>query len=272
MQLTFSLQSVAIAAPGLDSWEQAQTVLCGQKTYQNTESKLPMATILSSRERRRASRTVNLALAVATAAQQTSKIAADQLRNVFVSSNGDVDIFHYLCEELASTEPQISPTKFHQSLHNSVAGYWDIATHSHTASSSISAQDYGFVSGLLEAGLQVTLEQQPVLLVLYDLNPTTPMDVCNPVWQWMGIGLVITPQHQANALANIELCIEESTYPITSMNNIALEKFRQQNPAALGLPLLQALAKRNDTTVIFDYFIPQKMILHLSFGAQHATI
>lgn len=272
MQLSFSLQSVAIAAPGLDSWEQAQTVLCGQTPYQNTETIPPVANVLSPRERRRASRTVNLALAVATAAQQTSAIAADQLRKIFVSSNGDIDIFHYLCEELAVPEPQISPTKFHQSLHNSVAGYWDIVTHSHTASTSISAQDYGFVSGFLEAGLQAILEQQPVLLVFYDLNPTAPMDVCNPVWQWIGIGLVITPQPQANALANIKLCIEESPSAITSMNNITLEKFRQQNPAALGLPLLQALAKRNDTTVIFDYFTPQKMILHLSFGAQHATI
>ena len=272
MRLTFSLQSVAITAPGLDSWEQAKTVLCDPKACQNIESKIPVANILSPRERRRASRTVNLALAVATAAQQTSGIAADQLRNVFVSSNGDVDIFHYLCEELAATEPKISPTKFHQSLHNSVAGYWDIATHSHTASSSISAQEYGFVSGILEAGLQATLEQQPVLLVVYDLNPKAPMDICNPVWQWMGIGLVITPQAQTNALAKIELYVEENTYSTTPMTNATLEKFRQQNPAAIGLPLLQALTEHNDTTVVFDYFAPQKMLLNLSFGAQNAII
>ena len=40
---------------------------------------------------------------------------------------------HEICETLATAERQVSPTRFHNSVHNAPAGYWSIATQSRAA-------------------------------------------------------------------------------------------------------------------------------------------
>ena len=52
---------------------------------------------------------------------------------VFTSSSGDGDNVHEICETLAAADRQVSPTRFHNSVHNAPAGYWSIATRSRRA-------------------------------------------------------------------------------------------------------------------------------------------
>ena len=40
---------------------------------------------------------------------------------------GDGQNCHEICQALASAERQLSPTRFHNSVHNAAAGYWSIA-------------------------------------------------------------------------------------------------------------------------------------------------
>ena len=74
------------------------------------------------------------------------------------------DITHQICEALARPEREVSPTSFHNSVHNAPAGYWSIATGSRLASTSICAYDVSFAAGLLEAAAYATVEHQPVML------------------------------------------------------------------------------------------------------------
>ena len=57
------------------------------------------------------------------------------LPSVFTSAHGDLAVNDYMCATLATQPTAISPTRFHNSVHNAAAGYWTIATGCHAASS-----------------------------------------------------------------------------------------------------------------------------------------
>ena len=82
--------------------------------------------LLAPNERRRAGTVMRLALAVAGEAAGMAGLPAAAMRNVFASANGDGAVIHALLEELARPDPQLSPTQFHNSVHNAPAGYWSI--------------------------------------------------------------------------------------------------------------------------------------------------
>ena len=47
---------------------------------------------------------------------------------MFASTYGDLAITDYMCSTLAKAPMTLSPTRFHNSVHNAAAGYWSIAT------------------------------------------------------------------------------------------------------------------------------------------------
>ena len=53
---------------------------------------------------------------------------AATLATVFSASGADGHNCHALCEQLATDDRQLSPTRFHNSVHNAAAGYWSVAT------------------------------------------------------------------------------------------------------------------------------------------------
>ena len=122
------VDGVGILGPGLDNWAQAQAVLQGQAAYVQAPTVLPVPTILPPAERRRASRVIKVALAVGREAAQAEGQDPAQLPTVFASSGGDGHNCHSLCELLGSDDRQVSPTRFHNSVHNAASGYWAIAT------------------------------------------------------------------------------------------------------------------------------------------------
>ena len=75
-----------------------------------------------------------------------------------------------MCTTLATTPTAISPTRFHNSVHNAAAGYWTIGTGCRAASTALSAFDRSFAAGLLEAATQCAADGEAVLLVAFDVN------------------------------------------------------------------------------------------------------
>ncbi|OGT30365.1 MAG: hypothetical protein A3E87_01385 [Gammaproteobacteria bacterium RIFCSPHIGHO2_12_FULL_35_23] len=260
--LSCYLYAIEICTPGLLNWQQAQPILANSLPYKLTSDPIPEAKILSVKEKRRASATVNLSLHIATQLQQTMQIEANLLKPIFASSDGDSDIFNYLSTELAQPEPAISPTLFHQSLHNSAAGYWSIATRSHTPSLSISAGDYTFSNGLLTAMSEVVLTQIPTLYVAYNLISCAPLDKINPMLTWFGMGLGFSTKKMPQTLAKITLKLVAAKSE-TSLVNTSLEPLRKGNPIACSLPLLEQIAKRGLTDIYLDYLPPYSLKINL---------
>ncbi|MGJ4730775.1 beta-ketoacyl synthase chain length factor, partial [Luteimonas sp. SDU101] len=128
----------------------------------------PAPQLLAPNERRRAPPSVLVALEVALAACADAGLAADGLPSVFASTHGDLGITDYMCATLATAPGEVSPTKFHNSVHNAAAGYWTIGAGCMRTATAISAHRASFAQGLLEAMVQLATDAPAVLLVGYD--------------------------------------------------------------------------------------------------------
>jgi hypothetical protein len=128
----------------------------------------PAPSLLPPNERRRAPDTVLVALEAAQAACIDAGRDPANLPSVFVSTYGDLAITDHLCRTLATAPQELSPTRFHNSVHNAAAGYWTIGTGAMEPATAISAGPAGFAMGLLEALALRAAGAPAVLLVGYD--------------------------------------------------------------------------------------------------------
>jgi hypothetical protein len=112
---------------------------------------------------------------------------------VFATSNGDGVVVGALLETLASDAPQVSPTQFHNSVHNAAAGYWTIATGSRAPVTCLSGHDGSFAAGLLRATAEVCSTGGPVLLVVFDLPVPPPMMALRGTRFAFATALVLVP-------------------------------------------------------------------------------
>jgi len=233
------IESAGIVAPGLAGWAAAAPVLRGQAPYQSAELSNTPPELLPANERRRASASVRLAFVVAEDAVRGSGRVPAELATVFATSEADTVILHRLCTALAQQQRVLSPTDFHNSVHNAAAGYWSIATACKQPSASISAYDATFIAGLLETAALVH-DTGGALLVCYDIAPPGPLHAARPLAAPCAAALVVARERGPRTLARLE--IERSTDAESRMNDAALEQLRAGNPAGRALPLLRALA------------------------------
>jgi hypothetical protein len=234
------IESLGVAAPGLAGWAQARAVLLGEQAYVAQELETYQPNLLPANERRRATPAVRLAFRVAEEAVTASTILAEDLAGVFATAEADTSILHRICTALAEDSRAVSPTDFHNSVHNAAAGYWSIAANAKLPSVTLAAHDATFVAGLIEACGLVHGDGYKVLLVVYDLRPPEPLFETRPLTCSAGVAFVLTAERSEHSLARIE--IAAATSDETSMSNAALETLRLGNPATRTLPLLRLLA------------------------------
>lgn len=250
MKIEAYVAGIGVLGPGLDSWPTSRAVLAAERPYTPVPTVLPLPALLSATERRRTGRVVRLALAIAAEAVAHAGVEAAQLRSVFTSSTGDGQNCHELCEMLAEPAPEISPTRFANSVHNAAAGYWSIAAGAMQPSTVLCAFDGSFCAGLLEALVQAAVDAQPILLVSYDADYPPPMRAKRPVPDAFGAALVLTPRREPGSLARLEatLCNE----PADRLDE-PLDALRRSNPAARSVPLLRHLAIGRRARTVLEY-------------------
>jgi hypothetical protein len=209
MNLSAYLGGLGVLGPGLNNWPQTADVLLGRQPYLPAATVLPTPTMLPPAERRRTGRVVKLALAVALEA--TSRAGADpaQIASVFSSSGGDGHICHEICQALALSTREVSPTRFSNSVHNVAAGYWSIATGSMAESNVLCAFDASFAAGLLEGLSQATVDRRSVLMVAYDTEYPQPLHAKRPIPDALGVAMILTPERNAGSLARIEATLTD---------------------------------------------------------------
>jgi hypothetical protein len=249
--LTAYIEGIGLLGPGLIDWPSSQAVLGGQQPYQPQKTILPSPALLPAAERRRSGAIIKLTLATGLEAITAAGLDAASLPSVFSASGGDGENCHAICEMLASDDRQISPTRFHNSVHNAAAGYWSIATGAMATSSVLCAFDASFGAGLLEALTQVVVDDTHSVLLAYDTAYPEPLHSARPILDAFGIALVLAPQRSAQALAKISVSLTDAG--ADQFDDAALENLRIAIPAARGLPLLRAIALRQDRHVVLDY-------------------
>ncbi|MGI9308331.1 MAG: beta-ketoacyl synthase chain length factor [Gammaproteobacteria bacterium] len=204
------------------------------------EWRSPSPESIPARERRRAPLTVRLAVEVAHQACSNAGCDPETIATVFSSVMGDSEITDYMCRTLAGENKILSPTRFHNSVHNAPAGYWSISTQNRAPSSSVAANQQSFAVALLEAATLAASEQRPVLLINSDIADKPPIADAMPIAQTFAAALVLEPNPGDSAAPQIEIHYERGKLEATAApTHPALRALANANPMALCLPLLE---------------------------------
>jgi hypothetical protein len=226
----------------LPGWERARRILAGLEPAPAEDSPRPAPQLLPPNERRRAPDTVAVALEAALAACHGAEVSPASLPSVFSSMYGDLAITDYMCTTLAATPMQVSPTRFHNSVHNAAAGYWTIAAECMRPYTALSAGECSFGAGLLEACVQACAGGEDVLLVAYDIDARGPIAAVAPSRHLLATALVVSPRRGSRAIAQFDL-------GLVTGPDVAPSRARDANLALVAgngsqqcLPFMEALA------------------------------
>lgn len=263
--IKIGIDGVGVVGPGIDSWEQMQQLFAGKGRF-NADDPIHklVPTLLPANERRRTTNLIKLAMQCGQDALADWGDDYSQLKTVFSSCSGDLEIVDKIMVALTMEDKPVSPTHFHNSVHNAPAGYWSIAAHSHAASTSISARDASFGAGLIEAATQVLAYQQPVLLIAYDNRPPPTLHPFRPLVATFAVSMLLTP---AAGKWSLDMSVKE-TQDFSVMKQTALERMRRGNPSARALPLLQCLATTGFGSVTLPYHAGQGIAIEVKQGME----
>ena len=230
------ISEFSLIAPGLSDEKIVLSVLRGDQKWVDELLPALQPSMLPANERRRTTPVIKIVLQslqpLLKEAEHTSDVAM-----VFASSDGDLGVVDKICQALATTEKMVSPTLFHNSVHNAPAGYCAIASSMQGPSVSLSAGDATFSSGLLDAYTQVLSEQREVLFVAYDVVAPSPLDAARHFEHSFSIAMRFSPSPKGDESSSISVSMgSEDT--LSDCDNASLEMLKQGNPNAACLPLL----------------------------------
>lgn len=246
------VSGVGLAGDGLPDWSSGRgQLLTGRLVPGHELGNPPGPAILPANERRRTTPIIKLALQVAAEAVADQPGGASGIATVFASADGDGQVVHRICEALHLPGQPVSPTDFHNSVHNAPAAYWSFCTGSRAASTSVAGGDHSFVLGLLEAFTQLDADEAGVLLVAYDRPMPAPLAQARPLRGPFAVALLLTRERLPVSLAGLRLSTSAAAPPTTCAP--PLESLRRGIPAGRALPLLQALAERRPAEILFEY-------------------
>ncbi|HET9033292.1 MAG TPA: beta-ketoacyl synthase chain length factor [Dokdonella sp.] len=236
------IEGIGFWSPGWPDWDAARRGLRGEAKADPAVVK-PLPTLLAAAERRRAPLPVLLACEIAAQACAAAGHAPDTLPSVFAATHGDLVITDYMCRTLATAPRELSPIRFHNSVHNAPAGYWTIAANCHAGSTSISSWHSTFAIALFEAAVQALADDTPVLLAAYDTESPGPLGDVSPSTTQFGVAMVIAPPNGRSSTLRMELqALQELTRAADPLP-AEFAALAMNNPmAAQSLPVLAIMA------------------------------
>ncbi|MCL7743807.1 beta-ketoacyl synthase chain length factor [Guyparkeria hydrothermalis] len=244
--MKLSIEGVGFVGAGLADWQAAVEALRAD----TSPGSLPLAELgralkadrLPRTERRRAGKSVRLSMTACWEAVESAGLDPADLPMVFASTSGDTEVLSHICAALAEPERMVSPTRFHNSVHNAASGYWSIAVGTHQPATAIAAHHETAAAGLLEAAMQAVSENRPVLLVIYDIPFPEPMNQAEPIAEPLAVALVLRPA-SADSSNRLNLSLSGEHRDATSMQAEQWLALWEGVPAGRILPLLEAVAR-----------------------------
>jgi hypothetical protein len=234
------IKSVAVCCPDTDLLAQLQI----------SGSAIDKA-LIPAAMRRRTSMTTRMAITAATQACQQAAVDTARLPSIFASLGGEIQVTDALCRLLPDDDALLSPTQFHNSVHNTTAGYWSILNKCQAATTAIAAADDTFAMGLLEMCSQLQLQDGDGLLVCYD--ELWPQYLAAPIGKVAFACAFVLSSHAENALASVTLPHVANDLTVMSLECMELA---QSAPATAVLPLLRALQSKTSANVPLNISSP----------------
>ena len=248
--MRLALRAASLRGPGLPGWTQSLPVLCDPSLWTDGPVQPLPLTTLPPNERRRAGPINRLALSVAEEACAQASLNPTTVASLFASSNGDGGVIDSIMRALTTPGAEVSPTQFHNSVHNAAGGYWPISHNSISPATAISCFDWTFGTGLLKAAAEAITENHPVLFVAYDMPIPGPIGTVRITPVSFACAFVLDPTPDAPAIAQLVLSYNASAPDMTDVpEHPAFRSLALGNPAARSLPLFRLLALRQAGTI-----------------------
>lgn len=233
--------SVGAWGDGFHNWQDLQDRLQG-KVPDVADLPGPKPEVIPANERRRAPLPVRLAVESSWQAAQAANIDPADLNCVFVSALGDTQLTDYMCRVLAGETKMLSPTKFHNSVHNAAAGYWTISAGCRKPANSIAGFAESVPLALLEAITQCVFEQRPTLITFYDAPVSDVLQGLLRNRQPFAVSMVIAPLDSTARGAELQAQVIEQNcdWPVLDLDCV-LQRCYDTNPTARILALLHSI-------------------------------
>lgn len=262
--LSAYVEGIGFWCSGLPSWDAAREYLRSGQRLDDAPAR-PSPQLLAANERRRAPESVAVALQAASAACEAAARDPATLASVFTSTHGDMAITDYMCSTLKDDPRAISPTRFHNSVHNAAAGYWTIGAGCHQAATALSAHDASFAQGLLEAMTQLATDTDAVLLVGYDSQACGPLGTVARSRGLLG-GALLLARAPSPGSCRLQLRLHPQMPPSHDAMTASgtLTHWMDGNAMQPMLPLFDALASAQD-----EVWMPAGNGLWLQIGLEH---
>ena len=259
------LAGIGIWGEPFSNWEQFCAVARGDSVE---ASALLQPELIPVRERRRAPQFVKMAVEVMDQACCMAEVDPSSVATVFASGMGDMLITDYMCRTLATMPRTVSPTKFHNSVHNAATGYWSIATASHSPANAVSGYDHSAAVALLEGAIQAVEEDIPVLVAVQEIAAPVPFKSIYTGEHPLATALLLSPVGQcASPVGQLSFEVvngESSNGEITRIDGLDL----RGNFAAALVGLLLAIAASSDSRI--NLSISESAALSVDFAAPGA--
>ena len=242
-----NIVGVGVWSEFFSNWDEFRSALTGGVASQT----IPLRPeLIPAKERRRAPVSVKMAVEVMDQARRMSALVPSEVATVLASVNGDVGTTDYLCRTLGTAPRTVSPTRFHNSVHNAPIGNWAIATHCKLPANAVSAYLHTTSMAFLESAIQALEENMPVLVCVQEL--ATP-DAIKPIYdseQPISTAILLAPPgHCKEELASVRFDVrnERSEYP-SAPQILGIDW--SGNLGARFLPLFAALTAPGDTELL----------------------
>lgn len=202
--------------------------------------------------RRRTSMTTRMAITAAKLACTQANSDTQNLASVFASLGGEIQVTDALCRLLPDENELLSPTQFHNSVHNTTAGYWGILNKCQAPTTAIAAADDTFAMGLIEVWAQLQQSSGERLLVCYD--ELWPQYLAPPIGQTAfacAFVLSTEPDHSIGAMT-----IPQISQQYKQDLQAEWLKLTESAPAAAVIPLLSAIQNKDSRRVPLNIKAP----------------
>ncbi len=229
--------------PGFNSVDELRQCVEAPLDSDIGASMAPKPAVIPANERRRAPLPVKAAVEVSWQAINQSGLQAQEVACVFGSGLGDTQITDYMCRALTQPEKLLSPTRFHNSVHNAAAGYWTISTGCMKSANSVAGYRETVGLSLLEAVTQCLFDDEPVLVTVFDIAAHDAYASLFPVHHSLAASVLLCPPDYASeqVLGSLSLTMTQRTEPRAQAPGF-VERL-SENPSAELLYVVAAAAQ-----------------------------
>ncbi len=259
LAITFELRAVGLWTPGfIDAvaWARRETVGASEVAA----DQVPKADLLPPMMRRRTSLLTRMAAEVAAQAIAGANLDPAVVTVLYGSVYGEIRTTLDLLGALMTADAPLSPTKFHNSVHNTAGGYVSIATHNHGGNAAITAGRSTLAMGLLECAALMVASEEPTVLVLAE----------EPLPEPLAAGRVYGPMAAAFALArpgapglSLRTCRLRRGELTEADVSTALPSALAENPCASALGLADAALRPRASVVALEPHLQRGWLLEL---------